>query len=254
MSTKIIKTTVIIDCGATGNFINHNLITLAEFPLQHLKQPVKAYNGTTNSKGNIEWEADIPIQFPTHKENVKLMVLSLRWKEIILGMPWLWKWNPQVDWIANTLTIHRSLQIRDVVPLHECLPLMNDFVIPQRYLLWWLGLDANQKILNRLWKREQWLARETVGKFTISTQIVQNACHDETTLLNWCKEFEDVFSEKTHNKLPPHQPYDHTINLQPTFTPKIAKVYSLNHQKMETCKAFIKEHLETGHIIPSKSP
>ena len=55
-----VKTTVIIDCSATGNFINHNLITLAKFPLQHLKQPMKAYNvdGTTNSKGNIEWEAD----------------------------------------------------------------------------------------------------------------------------------------------------------------------------------------------------
>ena len=38
------------------------------------------------------------------------------------------------------------------------------------------------------------------------------------------------------------------------FTPKIAKVYSLNPQEMETCKAFIKEHLETGCIIPSKSP
>ena len=63
-----------------------------------------------------------------------------------------------------------------------------------------------------------------------------------------------VLSEKTHNKLPSHQPYDHTINLQPMFTPKIPKVYSLNPQKMETCEAFIKEHLETGHIIPSKSP
>ena len=36
--------------------------------------------------------------------------------------------------------------------------------------------------------------------------------------------------------------------------PKIAKVYPLNPQEMETCKAFIEEHLKTRHIIPSKSP
>ena len=50
----------------------------------------------------------------------------------------------------------------------------------------------------------------------------------EVTLLGWCKDFSDVSSEKTHNKLLPHQPYDHTIDLKPTFTLKIAKVYFLN--------------------------
>ena len=154
-STKIIKTTVIIDYGATRNFINHNLLTQTKFPLQYLKQPIKAYNvdGTTNSKGNIEWKADILIWFPTHQENVKLMVLNHGWKQIILGMPWLRKWNPWVNWIANTPTIPRSLQMRDAVPFCECLPSMNDSVTPQWYLLQWLGLDADQKLKQTLEER-----------------------------------------------------------------------------------------------------
>ena len=136
-NTKIVETTLVIDCGATGNFIDHDLITLAGFPLLCFKQPVKAYNidGTTNSKGNIEWKVDVQVQFPTHWENVKLMVLCLGRKQIILEMPWFQKWNPQVDWIANMLTIPKSLQIRDAVPLHECPPLIDDSIIPQRYLL-----------------------------------------------------------------------------------------------------------------------
>ena len=73
-------------------------------------------------------------------------------------------------------------------------------------------------------------------------------------LLDWCKDFEDVFSEKTHEKLPPHHPYNHIIDLKPSFTLKIAKVYPLNPQEMETCKAFVEEHLKTGCIIQSKSP
>ena len=86
------------------------------------------------------------------------------------------------------------------------------------------------------------------------SQIAQEMPIQEAFLPEWCNDFSNVFSEKTHDKLPPHQPYDHTIDLKPTFTPKIAKVYSLNPLEMETCKAFVKEHLKTGRIIPSKSP
>ena len=58
VGNQIVETTAMIDCGTTGNFIDHQLISLAEFPLLQLQRPVKAYNinGTTNSKGNIEWE------------------------------------------------------------------------------------------------------------------------------------------------------------------------------------------------------
>ena len=70
----------------------------------------------------------------------------------------------------------------------------------------------------------------------------------------WCKDFADVFSEKTHDQLPPHCFYDHTIELHPDFTPKIAKVYSVNPTEMETYKACVEEHLKTGRIVPSKSP
>ena len=68
MSTKIIETTVIIDYGATANFINCDLLTLAKFPLQLIKQLIKAHHvdGTTNSKGNIEWETNIQVQFSIH--------------------------------------------------------------------------------------------------------------------------------------------------------------------------------------------
>ena len=76
----------------------------------------------------------------------------------------------------------------------------------------------------------------------------------EPVIPEWCKDFVDVFFEKTHDQLPPHHPYDHTIDLHPNFIPKIAKVYSLNPAEMETCKAFIEEHLKTRQIISSKSP
>ena len=170
------------------------------------------------------------------------MVLSLSWQQVILEMPWLCKWNPRINWLSNTVSIPRSL----ASPPPD--------YIPQRYLLHWLGLDVDWKISHRLNKRQAWLNGEQINKTTISTQIAQAAQSSDPIIPEWCKDFADVFSEKTHNQLSPHRPYDHTIELHPDFTPKIAKVYSLNPVEMKTCKAFVEEHLRTRQIVPSKSP
>ena len=115
-------------------------------------------------------------------------------------------------------------------------------------------MDADLKTARHFEKRKAWLAGESIGKVTISTQITQETKPQEAALPDWCRDFEDVFSKKTHDKLPPHRPYDHVIDLKPSFTLKIAKIYSLNPQEMEMCKAFVEEHLKTGRIVPSKSP
>ena len=108
-------------------------------------------------------------------------------------MPWLHKWNPRIDWLANTVSIPRS---------PASLPL--DY-LPQRYLLRWLGLDANRKISRRLDKRQAWLNGEQINKTTISTQIAQATLSADPIVPKWCKDFADVFSEKTHDQLPPHR-------------------------------------------------
>ena len=255
VNNQIIETTAIIDCSATGSFINLELIVLAKFPLQRLDRQVKVYNvdGTTNSKGNIVWETNVNLQFPKHQENVKLMVLNLGRKQIILGMPWLRKWNPITDWVRKRVSIPRLIGRRDAVPLCECLPSWTNSLVPQRYILRWPGMDADLKTAQHLKKREAWLSRETIGKITISTQITQETKPTETVLPEWCKDFRDVFSEKSHEKLPPYRPYDHVIDLKPNFVLKIAEVYPLNPLEMETCKSFVEEHLKTGCIVSSKS-
>ena len=126
--------------------------------------------------------------------------------------------------------------------------------VPQWYLVHWLGIDANTKINKCLRKRKLWKENESINKITISTQIAQQSTLSETPMPDWRTDFSDVLSEQTHAKLPPHCHYNHTINLQPTFTPHIAKIYLLNPAKLQTCKEFVDEHLKTEWIVPSKSP
>ena len=97
--TQIVETTALVDCGATRNFIDVSLLCLLELPLEKLPKPIIANNvdGTTNTKGTIWWKAHTDILFKERMEKLKLMVLSLRCQQIILGMPWLKKWNPAID-------------------------------------------------------------------------------------------------------------------------------------------------------------
>ena len=64
-----------------------------------------------------------------------------------------------------------------------------------------------------------------LNKITLSTELTQAAKTPDQKIPDWSSDLEDVFSETTHNVLPPYRPYDHTIDLKPSFIPKITKVY-----------------------------
>ena len=110
IGTQIVKTTTLVDCGATGNFFDISLLSKANFPLQCLSKPIRAYNvdGTANVKGTIRWKAHTDILFSQSRKITDLMVFSLGQQKVILGMCWLHKWNSRIDWLANTVSIPRS--------------------------------------------------------------------------------------------------------------------------------------------------
>jgi hypothetical protein len=164
----------------------------ASLPRKPLKEFLSAWNvdGTPNRTGTIKRAARTSLLFDTHSETLDLMAIALGKPQIILGMPWLRKWNPQIDWTTHTLKLQDPSDEVDA-SLREYLP----------------------------WKKD-----ESISKITISTRLAQKTVPTEQPIPDWCKDFADVFSERLHSKLPPHRPYDHAINLKPTFIPKIAKV------------------------------
>ena len=70
--TQIVKTTALIDCEATGNFIDVGLPCLLELPLEKLPKPIIANNidGTANVKGTIRWKAHTNILFKERTESL----------------------------------------------------------------------------------------------------------------------------------------------------------------------------------------
>ena len=76
---QTVETTALIDSGATGNFIDLGLLSLANFPLKKLPQPIRAFNvdGTANQRGTILWKAHTRMILPHGPDDLELMVVSL---------------------------------------------------------------------------------------------------------------------------------------------------------------------------------
>ena len=74
---KIIDTTALIDSGATGNFMDIHLLSLDDFTLVHLPEPIITYNvdGTKNQKGTIRWKAKTILTLKDHSDPIELMIL-----------------------------------------------------------------------------------------------------------------------------------------------------------------------------------
>ena len=179
------------------------------------------------------------------------MILRLNKPRVILGLPWLSKWNPTINWTRLSMLVP-SLPSPSI-PYHA------------RYL----GLDADHQLSLLIsatyppveddWSLCEYRLRsgatnKQINKITISTQLTQADKPKEIPIPDFCSSFTDVFSKQTYNILPPHRPFDHAIELKDSFVPKIAKVYPVNPAEKEACKTFIDEHLKTRWIKPSKSP
>ena len=74
---KTVNTTPLIDSGVTGEFMDIHLLSLDDFTLVHLPEPIIAYNvdGTKNQKGTIHWKARTVLTLEDHSDPIELMIL-----------------------------------------------------------------------------------------------------------------------------------------------------------------------------------
>ena len=67
-------------------------------------------------------------------------------------------------------------------------------------------------------------------------------------------DYADVFSEAAAASLPPHRPYDHTINLEEGATPPYGPIYSMSETELKALREHLDDALGKGFIRPSNSP
>ena len=77
----------LVDCGATGEFIDRHYAKSSRFNL--VKLPVYNVDGTLNEAGSITEVVSLILHYKNHSERTTFAVCGLGKQKLILGHSWL---------------------------------------------------------------------------------------------------------------------------------------------------------------------
>ena len=284
---KAVETKALIDSGAGISCINWGFVRKQRIPTQRLKTPIQARNvdNSVNSKGVIRFTTTLFLDIGGITRRATLYVMNLGNENIILGLPWLKDVNPSIDWVNKTISVKESLDqsqelflsfstdtkrheshfVRPSVrpPQHvnvntvtnQHLFAYNDWETESEYITRAKQNRAIYQII-RCGSRFIPAGLPIIAKLTTATELAAAAekSKSKATLPPEYSSFASVFSKEATNHVPPSRPYDHEINLNDAFTPKIGKVYPLSPDERKATEDFLDENLASGKICPSNSP
>jgi hypothetical protein len=90
----------LIDCSATGCFIDIEWAKLNNIPMHPLTKPIPVYNidSTVNDASMITDITKVILPYENHSEHTQLAVTHLGKQSMILGYNWLCNHNPEINW------------------------------------------------------------------------------------------------------------------------------------------------------------
>ena len=66
-------------------------------------------DGTPNEAGSVTEVVDLILRYKNHSERSLFAVAGLGRQSLILGLPWLQKHNPEIDWVTGEVKMSRCL-------------------------------------------------------------------------------------------------------------------------------------------------
>ena len=88
----------LIDSGASLCFINGNLARKWNLPLIELERPKRVLNVEGKALGKIWHAVELPIRINEHKNMQRLYVCNTGSFEVVIGLDWLQRHNPDINW------------------------------------------------------------------------------------------------------------------------------------------------------------
>ena len=105
-----------IDSGATALFLDHTFIKKNQIQLALLRQPINLYNidGSPNQAGQITHFAHLKLSLDSFDKWTDFLATDLGGENVILGLPWLRKVNPHINWRQGSIHIpHQKVTIEE---------------------------------------------------------------------------------------------------------------------------------------------
>jgi len=284
-----VSTDALVDCSATGDFIDEGFVERSKIPTRNLSQPIPVFNvdGSPNEAGSITKVADMIMTYKGHSERILLAVTQLGKQDTILGMTWLKKHNPEIDFTTGSVKLthcsprcctgcrneareerHASKEQARVInacragPLPAFVEDANDedeedevldlegfmeYEYEEGDCVWAVSIPSEPEYIRATASVSQRLAEA----FQKNSTPRDYANH----ILPHLRNFDSVFSKDSFDNLPESKPWDHAIELIPEASAsKGCKVYPLSVSEQKELDAFLKENLDSSRIRPSKSP
>jgi hypothetical protein len=154
--------------------------------------------------------------------------------EVVLGKPWLNKYNPHIDWPSNSMVIKTPTQEHFLVGgpnknLHHHSPSLTFISSKQAKQAMKSGDEVFLCII-----------KEAVGSSVPP--------HAKPIL----EEFKDVFPDDLPS-LPPKRKVDHAIDLEPDGKMPNMPIYRMSHKEHEELFKQLEDYMSKGFIRPSTS-
>ena len=254
---RILRATAMIDSGADGIFLDRKFVAEHKIGRVGIARPIKvlSIDGSPNLAGAITEVANVQMIAAggEHTEYLRCLITDLGNDQMILGLPWLQKHNPDIDWDSGEVLLGSGQQSAEsgANPWDENTRFRRVSATRLQRRQWWKEgkLESTSD--------EVWLA----AGFTYSTLIAEEANREkrartfEEIVPPQYRDFPKVYSEEEASRLPEHAPHDHAIDLKPG-APDFhrSKNYPLAPEEARAVEDFISENEAKGYITKSNSP
>ena len=247
-----------IDCGCTGILVSEEFVKRHCMKTQQGPEKRLQYAEGTVTYSNQYIHADV--QIGPVQQTLQMLVAPIT-TDVLLGLRWLRKSNPRIDWHSGTFMLddHRiETKAKAGAVGSKVLETSTEGVewISEKQLIKSLRkVELCYKAV--LAETEQ--VRLTLEELGDSESSNSNQDHDVRggRYSKVLDEFADIIPEK----LPPVEilkarshGVTHEIRLEDGARPHAQPIYHLSEMELAELRRQLKELLEAGHIRPSKSP
>ncbi|KAK3554648.1 hypothetical protein QTP70_031051 [Hemibagrus guttatus] len=218
-----IPVVALLDSGSAGNFISGALCrqlklrttaTSTTYQIQSITGKPVSRRQISRCVGPLLLQIGV-----LHLEKISLLVLEESTTDMILGHPWLEQHNPILSWKTGEV-----LKWGDTC-FNDC---FSEFPVPR-------SPSANH--------------------LPVSATSIESPLERRPVDIPACyAPFNDIFCPKRASKLPPHRPWDCTIDLLPGESVPRGKIYPLSIPEEKAIEEYIEEALAQGYIRPSTFP
>jgi len=233
----------LIDSGASGDFISSSFVRKFQLRQQSLpsRQLVTLADGAQQSANGCT--PNVRVSISTYSEPATFTILPLSGYDVILGMPWLERVNPQVSWRNKRVQFHRG-------STHHVLePSSTVHLLAAREV----NMAVRKKEVESMCLIHH-LSQDGATDWSLRLNSIQSSSPADTKRKQVLSEYRDVFPDHLPSGLPPSRDVDHRIELTPGAVPPSRGTNRMSPMEMDELKSQLDELIASGFIQPSKSP